>query len=158
MKQNKNQVTCKSAPPPQLIYYSQQFSQFRENKWYYNKTLDVFTATHVIFVSYLQIKWWPVYGMEEGKLQNDKINTKRQFCEAVGISSTQALSVPQERKKTFSLLGPIAAGKKCMSQILTGSKCPQRVNSVTQRVPLNESGDRNIFIFLILLSELVGCC
>lgn len=73
--------------------------------------------------------------MEEGKLQNDKINMKRQFCEAVGISSTQcvALSVPQERKKTFSLFGPIAAGKKCMSQILTGSKCPQRVNSVTQK-------------------------
>lgn len=43
--------------------------------------------------------------MEERGLKNDQINTKGQLCEAVAISSTQcvALSVPQDRKRTFPL-------------------------------------------------------
>ncbi len=113
MKQIKKQVACKSGPPQLITTLSNSLSFVKINSILIKK-LDVCTATHIIFVSYLQIKWWPVYGMEEGKLQNDKINTKRQFCGAVGISSTQcvALSVPQEKKKTFSLFAPIAAGKK----------------------------------------------
>lgn len=106
---------------------------------------DFYTATHIFIVNYLQIKWLI---MEERGLQNDQTNTKGQFCGAVAIPSTQyvALSVPQERKRTFPLFSLNAAGIKCMSQILSGSECPQRVNSDSERGLLNESVDQNISI------------